>query len=155
MIEYEYQGKKYPVIMSTVDAVVFTWDRDDNLCVAMVKRKDNGKFALPGGYVNYQELLMDAAIRELKEETNLVMYPELCREYHVFDSPTRSTVGNRKITTAFVFRLSGRGGDMPPMTAGDDAADALWIKYQDLKDMNLKDIHDDHFNIIDQSIKFI
>jgi 8-oxo-dGTP diphosphatase len=141
--------------MATVDAVVFSWDYDGNLMVAMIRRKDNGKLALPGGYVNYDESLMHAATRELKEETGLVLGLENYKGRLVFDDPKRSSVGNRKITTAHIFKLSGVEGDLPTLTAGDDAAEASWIGYRHLDDTPIHEFHDDHRVIIEFSIQLI
>ena len=37
----------------------------------MLKRKDNSKWTLPSGTMEYNESLTDCALREVKEETNL------------------------------------------------------------------------------------
>ena len=39
--------------------------------IVLIKRLDNGKWALPGGIVDWGETLTQAAERELKEETGL------------------------------------------------------------------------------------
>ncbi|MEK6916295.1 MAG: NUDIX domain-containing protein, partial [Nanoarchaeota archaeon] len=55
------------------DAVVFTVEHDI-LKILLIKRKNQpfqGKFALPGGFVNPNEEFEDAVKRELFEETNV------------------------------------------------------------------------------------
>ena len=58
-------------IKVTVDAVVFSHN-EQYLQVLLVKRKYDpckGMWAFPGGFVEDDEELEDAAIRELEEET--------------------------------------------------------------------------------------
>src|SRR6478735_3604474 len=60
-------------IAVTVDLVVFTI-RDDQLCALAIRRgipPYRGRWALPGGFVQEEEGLVDAAQRELAEETGL------------------------------------------------------------------------------------
>jgi 8-oxo-dGTP diphosphatase len=67
---YTYE---YPMPAVTVDIVVFSI-REEHLQVLFVKRGAEpfkGKWALPGGFVNLQESLEDAAQRELQEETGV------------------------------------------------------------------------------------
>lgn len=67
---FEYQ---YPHPAVTVDCVVFGLD-DDDLKVLLIKRKFEpfkDAWALPGGFVQIDEDISEAAIRELKEETNV------------------------------------------------------------------------------------
>jgi 8-oxo-dGTP pyrophosphatase MutT (NUDIX family) len=43
----------------------------NNTEVLLVKREDNNKWCIPGGHLENKEKSLDAAIREIKEETNL------------------------------------------------------------------------------------
>jgi len=44
---------------------------DDENRLLLLKRKDNDKWTMPGGTMDFGESLADCAIREVKEETNL------------------------------------------------------------------------------------
>ena len=121
----------YPPTFVTADAIVIKSSH-----VLVVKRGQHpGKnlFALPGGFVNPDELLVDCCIRELKEETKIaVSTEELYRsiqDQKVFDHPRRSLRG-RTITHAFLINLGI--GKLPTVKAGDDAAEALWMPLSDV-----------------------
>nr|MBA3782191.1 NUDIX hydrolase [Nocardioides sp.] len=63
----------YPVFYVTVDMAILTVHADA-LQVLLVKRRNEpyaGKLALPGGFVDPDEDLPEAARRELREETGL------------------------------------------------------------------------------------
>ena len=69
-MNYRY---KHPRPALTVDVVVFGLD-DEDLKVLLIRRGKTpfrGKWALPGGFVNVDESLDDAARRELMEETGV------------------------------------------------------------------------------------
>ena len=79
--------------MLTVDAVVLA-EVDSKLKVLLVKRKNppyQGFWALPGGYVNKNEQALQAAKRELSEETNLSRVKLKCIGF--FDTPGRDPRG--------------------------------------------------------------
>jgi len=44
---------------------------DEQGRILLLRRKDNGKWTMPGGTIDFGESLTDCAIREVKEETNL------------------------------------------------------------------------------------
>ena len=63
----------YPRLMLTVDAVVFRINGDKPE-VLLIQRKHDpyaGIWALPGGYVDMDETVEEAIVRELEEETGL------------------------------------------------------------------------------------
>jgi 8-oxo-dGTP diphosphatase len=154
LITYTYQGKQYPVIMVTADAVVFAWDKMGKLNILLVRRKDNGKLALPGGYVHYDEDFSLTATRECIEETGFNPAMQERIGFDFYTSPTRCKQGNRKITAAYVYRC-GFGLEyrtLPKVKASDDARSAGWKRFEKLRK---SEMHDDHYSIIDHSIKYL
>jgi 8-oxo-dGTP diphosphatase len=125
--------------MVSVDAVVFR-ERNGALEVLLIRRGKppfQGRWALPGGFVEMDEDLHEAARRELHEETGLegIRLEQLA----AFGRPDRDPRG-RCISIAFVGVLETGGDDV---CGGDDAADARWYDAADLPDLGF-----DHAAII-------
>jgi bifunctional NMN adenylyltransferase/nudix hydrolase len=106
--EYKKQWSTtpYPVIFTTVDTVV-----TKGPYVLLVTRDalpGKGLKALPGGFLDPEERILDGAIRELKEETSIEVPPTVLRKSvvnnKVFDAVGRSKRG-RTITHAFHINL--------------------------------------------------
>jgi ADP-ribose pyrophosphatase YjhB (NUDIX family) len=77
----------------TVDAIVEHFAR---IVLVFRAKKDDaeaGKWALPGGYVNYRERCADAAVRETWEETGLALTQ--VRLFGVYDDPRRDVFQDR------------------------------------------------------------
>jgi bifunctional NMN adenylyltransferase/nudix hydrolase len=135
----------FPPTFMTVDAVVVQSGH-----LLLVKRGDmpgKGLWALPGGFLNQDETMLDGAIRELKEETKIkVPVPVLkgsIKESKTFDAPNRSSRG-RTITQAFFIDLGV--GELPKVKGSDDAEKAFWVPFNEVKQEKL---FEDHFFIID------
>lgn len=104
----------------TTDSVVIGFNQAE-LFVVLIRRKNppfEGMWALPGGFVEENEDLEEAALRELKEETRL----ELDRMVQVgaFGKPGRDPRG-RVISIAY---LALRPLEELKVDAGDDAKEA-------------------------------
>lgn len=143
-----WRGSPYPVIFSTADAVVKI-----NNSVLLGKRKNcpgKGLWALPGGFVEKDERVFTAALRELKEETQIGLMPvTLINDFKavkVFDHPKRSCRG-RVITHAHFFDL--RGAKFPAIQAADDLEEVTWIAIDQLNDME-ELFFEDHFHILNE-----
>jgi bifunctional NMN adenylyltransferase/nudix hydrolase len=136
----------YPPTFVTTDAVVVQAGH-----VLVVRRKAKpglGLIALPGGFIQQDETLIEGMLRELKEETRLKVPLPVLRgsivESHVFDAPGRSLRG-RTITHAYFIQL--QGGELPAVKGGDDAQKAWWMSLADLYAQE-EQIYEDHFQII-------
>ena len=112
---------EYPPIYVTADAVLLV--RVDGTVQALVIRRGNppfeGQWALPGGFVDPDEDLQPAAVRELAEETGLDV-PQL-RQLRAYGAPERDP----RHRTVSVAHLAVLDETVEP-TAGDDAAHAEW-----------------------------
>ena len=80
-----------------------------------------GQWALPGGFVNPDETVEEAAQRELEEETGI--RASCLRQLYAFSKPGRDPRA-WVITVAY---LAFVNSDCLSVTAGDDAAEAQWF----------------------------
>jgi 8-oxo-dGTP diphosphatase len=106
----------------TVDLVVFTLIKGKPR-VLLVKRKSppfEGRWAIPGGFLDIDEPVEDGARRELREETGLQL-PGSVEFLGVFADPGRDPRG-RTISLAHAAWVHDPG----PIEGGDDASEAAW-----------------------------
>lgn len=144
-----WKAAPFPPTFMTVDAVVVQSGH-----ILLVKRGDmpgKGLWALPGGFLNQDETMLDGAIRELKEETKIkVPIPVLkgsIKESKTFDAPNRSARG-RTITQAFFIDLGV--GDLPKVKGSDDAELAKWVPFNEIQQDQM---FEDHYAICDYFLK--
>jgi 8-oxo-dGTP diphosphatase len=119
---------EWPRPMVTVDAVVFSF-ADRRPRILLVNRKHDpfkGRWAIPGGFVEMDEELEDAATRELEEETGLQGIA--LRQLRTFGTVGRDPRG-RQITVVFM-GIASEG--QTEVCGGDDAAEARWFDVDDL-----------------------
>ena len=148
--KYKQQWDKSPYtpMFITVDALVIQSGH-----ILLIQRKaqpGQGLMALPGGFINPEETLKNAVIRELREETRIkVPAPVLAgsiTKTEVFDDPYRSNRG-RTVTHAYLIELSGK--ELPKVKGGDDASKAFWVPFAEI-DPEL--MFEDHYHIIQAMI---
>ena len=128
-----YKGPKL-----TVDGVVLSDGK-----ILLIKRKNDpfkGKWALPGGFVEYGEKVEDAVLREIREETGLMT--GINKIFGVYSDPNRDPRGH---TVSIVFLLEIIAGDLK---GSDDASDAKFFKLDELPDLSF-----DHEYIINDILR--
>lgn len=135
----------HPIPINTVDAVVI--QSGHVLLVERGKEPGIGTLALPGGHIEASEMAIDAALRELREETRLDMpkgaMAGRLRDRRVFDHPERSERGWVR-TEAFYFELQDRSR-MEEVKGGDDAKRAFW---KPISEITPDQMFEDHFDIL-------
>lgn len=113
----------YPRPAVTADIIILK-TIDNNQSVLLTERKHppfEGMWALPGGFVNMDETLEEAALRELHEETGITGI--VLNQFHTFSKVNRDP-RHRTITTVFI----GYANDTTSAPeAGDDASKAEWF----------------------------
>ncbi|MEQ8308074.1 MAG: bifunctional nicotinamide-nucleotide adenylyltransferase/Nudix hydroxylase [Hoeflea sp.] len=138
----------------------------DSLCVQsghvlLVQRGGQpGKdlWALPGGFINVDEPLIDSAVRELREETQIEDHigripPAKIKNFiredltKVFDDPHRSSRG-RTITHVFFYEFPDQK-DLFKVTAADDAKDTRWVPFGELRQ---SEMFEDHYLILEDML---
>jgi 8-oxo-dGTP diphosphatase len=129
----------YPRIDVTVDVVALA-AVDNELHVLVVRRGNppfEGKWALPGGYLEVDEDLATSAARELSEETGIAVDAADLHQLGAYSDPDRDPRG-RTISVAHVLRLDSA----VEVIGGDDAASAEWVAVDDALETGLAFDHD-------------
>ncbi len=117
---------KYPRPALTVDAIVFR--KTPELQVLLIERLNEPfkeMWAFPGGFVDMDETVEEAAKRELEEETSLVGI-EL-KQFYTFSAIDRDP-RHRTVSVVFV----GFANEKAKPKAGDDAKNAKWFSLEHL-----------------------
>jgi 8-oxo-dGTP diphosphatase len=118
-----YDPSRYDRPSVTVDVVIFTLQSGE-LHVLLVQRKHwpfEGRWAIPGGFVNMDEGLDQAARRELEEETGVRdIYLE---QLFTFGHPKRDP-RTRVISVAYIALVSA---DTQTLRVSEESTDVRWF----------------------------
>ncbi|MBQ9832424.1 MAG: NUDIX hydrolase [Clostridia bacterium] len=121
--KYDVNAYEHPSV--TVDMAVFTlieMHGRKELALLLIKRRNHpsiGMYALPGGFVEMNETISDAAARELVEETGVTGL--FFRQFGTFGDLNRDP----RTRVISVGHYSVAPYDSLKIQAGDDAADAM------------------------------
>ena len=122
-----YDDSKYAKRSVTADMVIFAYDGEqrENLQVLLIRRGRppfQNQYALPGGFVNPDESVDDAAQRELLEETGVAC--GCLEQLRTFSTPGRDP--RRWVITCAYLALVEQS--QVCVKAGDDAKAAEWFR---------------------------
>ena len=136
----DYDPRKFPQFAVTVDIVVMTVIEKE-LRVLLIQRGETpflGRWALPGGFVKFEEDLDDAAARELAEETSITQSPRHLEQFGVYGHPERDIPrkesGLRVVTVGYWAIVP----DLPTPKGGSDAAYAELVPVAELESGRLR-----------------
>lgn len=109
--------------------------QDDDGRVLLIRRGDNGLWALPGGGQDIGESVAGAVLREVREETGLDV--KITGVVGIYSNPGHVIAyddGEVRQEYSVVVRARVVGGTLG---AGDDAADARWVAADDLAELDV------------------
>ena len=136
---------KYPRAALTTDAIVFVEDKNSTF-ILLIKRGSEpfaNKWALPGGFIEMNEILETACKRELKEETGLEV--EIMTQFKTYDSINRDP-RHRTISVVYFAELQKQ----KLVKGGDDAVRAEWFSLDKLPELAF-----DHGQILKEFFKSV
>lgn len=139
---YTYE---YPRPRLTVDCVIFGLDESSRLKVLLIQRGHDpfkGTWALPGGFVDMEEPLVEAALRELKEETGVS--DVFIEQLYTIGTPNRDQRG--RVVTVVYFALINLA--QHKIGADSDAQDVRWFPISALPSLAF-----DHADIMDMAVQ--
>lgn len=121
---------KYPRAALTVDALVLAKKEKQTFVLLIERGREpfKNKWALPGGFLDMDETLEQACIRELQEETGLKV--ETMQQFRAYDAINRDP-RHRTISVVFWAELN----EMPAVTGSDDASRADWFPVDNLPEL--------------------
>lgn len=131
-----YDPDKYPKCSVTATIVVYS-----NNMVLLVKRKAapfKNFWALPGGFAEPREDIEQVAVRELKEEASLEIFPAQVKHIGVYtpDDP-RATAKEGHWAYDVGLAVGVDTISIHAAKAGDDAIEAEWVPMEDALEANL------------------
>ncbi len=138
---YTYE---YPRPSLTVDCIIFGLDESSRLKVLLIQRGHEpfkNHWALPGGFVDENETLEAAALRELKEETGVS--DVFIEQLFTFGTPGRDPRG-RVVTVAYYALINLAEHKIG---ADTDAQDVKWFPIHELPQLAF-----DHAEILNTAI---
>lgn len=142
----QMKGFNFPSVFVTTDAVL-----TQSGYILLIKRggfpfKDC--WALPGGYLDKGQFIVDNMIKELREETCVKVPAKVLKgsikAQEIFDHPNRDPRG-RVITHGFHIDLGYPEEGLPKVKGADDAKEAHWFP---LSEVTSEMMAFDHYHVI-------
>lgn len=121
---------KYPRAAITTDAIVFVREKE-TIFVLLIQRGHEpfiNQWALPGGFINMDETLEVACMRELQEETGLKV--DHMTQFKTYDAINRDP-RHRTISVVHYAELKQK----QKVKGSDDAAQAKWFSLDNLPEL--------------------
>src|SRR5579859_6608044 len=100
---------------------------DDDGRILLIRRTDNGNWAVPGGAIDLGESMIDSAIRETREESGIDC--EIIGLVGIFTDPRHVIryTSNDEVRQEFSILLTGRAVSGEP-TASSETSEVHWIE---------------------------
>jgi 8-oxo-dGTP pyrophosphatase MutT (NUDIX family) len=126
------QAPKPNTIVPSANVIIVN-DHDE---VLMIRRTDNGNWAVPGGSMDLGESIVEAAVREAAEETGITC--EITGLVGIYSSPRHVILytSNNEVRQEFSVVFTGRpiGGQLRPSSESDEPR---WVPVATVLDLDI------------------
>ncbi len=132
------------VIFYVVDLIIIAKNK-----ILLIKRKNepfSNHWALPGGFVDDGEIPLQSAVRELEEETSLILDKSSLQYIGEYNNAWRDPRNKWVTSYAFCAKLD----NIENVKAMDDATEAEWIDITKIQNLKLAF---DHEKIIEDALR--
>ena len=153
------ESERYPISLNAVNVVCFKIDWDQRtLNVLLVKRNISpfkNKWSLPGGFVQSNETLEDAALRIFVDETGIA--PSHLSQFRTYSNPKRDSrhvnSNNKEKTRVITTSFSAIYTDNENLQLHYQSEEIKWFKLpRRYSDRHIpKDLAFDHYDILSES----
>ena len=147
-----YDPGAFPPFAVTVDVVLLTVV-EQSLEVLLIQRGNppyEEAWALPGGFVEPDEDLVDAAARELFEETGICVDPDSLQQVGAYGHPARDP--RMRVVTVAYGTIAGQQAQVP--RGGSDAARAELVAVADVQSDRVR-LAFDHRLIVEDAVSML
>jgi ADP-ribose pyrophosphatase YjhB (NUDIX family) len=126
------QAPKANSLVPSVNVVV----ANDGGEILLIRRSDNGNWAVPGGAIDLGESVTEAAVRETQEETGITC--EVTGLVGIFSDPRHiilyTSNGEARQEFSIVLTASPRGGDPTPSS---ESSEVRWVPRDELNNYQM------------------
>lgn len=108
---------------------------DDQDRVLLIRRTDNGLWALPGGAQDFGEYIAETVVRETREETGIEV--EVIGLIGIYSNPNHIVAfSNGEVRQQFsiCFRARPVGGSL---ATSSESSDVRWVAHQELESLSI------------------
>ena len=133
-IDY-YEDPDAPTATTIVPSVNVVVENADGH-ILLIRRSDNGNWALPGGAIDIGESVAEAAVREVEEETGITC--QITGLVGTYSNPRHVILytSNNEVRQEFSVVLSAAATAGEP-TRSDESTEVRWLPAADLADFSI------------------
>ncbi|MCG5462984.1 NUDIX domain-containing protein [Micromonospora sp. MED01] len=118
---------------NSIVVAVTVFVQDEQGRVLLIQRTDNGLWALPGGAQDFGEYIAEAAVRETREETGIVV--EVTGVVGIYTNPNHVVeYSDGEVRQQFSICFRGRYMSGSPATS-DESSAVRWVAHDELDEL--------------------
>ncbi|MCG3756327.1 NUDIX hydrolase [Amycolatopsis sp. Poz14] len=135
MARVDYYNDPNAPKANSIAVAVSAFIQDDEGRILMIRRTDNDLYAIPGGQLELGETLVQAVVREVREETGIEC--EVTGVVGLYSNPDHVIAyddGEVRQEFSICFRAKATGGSLRTST---ESSEVSWVHVEDIPKANI------------------